>query len=74
MSAVVAIAMVAVTQQEFSLSHTLLLCSCSIITSSIASLLLGNIGGPHIFSYCSVCARSKVGTICLKVHVVYWTA
>ncbi|PNF18092.1 Solute carrier family 41 member 1 [Cryptotermes secundus] len=41
MSAVVAIAMVAVTQQEFSLSHTLLLCSCSIITSSIASLLLG---------------------------------
>jgi hypothetical protein len=43
MSAVVAIAMVAVTQQEFSLSHALLLCSCSIITSSIASLLLGNI-------------------------------
>jgi len=43
MSAIVAVVMVAVTQQEFSLSHTLLLCSCSTITSSIASLLLGNV-------------------------------
>ncbi|XP_069693795.1 solute carrier family 41 member 1-like isoform X2 [Periplaneta americana] len=41
MSAVVAIVMVGITQQQFNLSHTLLLCSCSIITSSIASLLLG---------------------------------
>ncbi|XP_021915142.1 solute carrier family 41 member 1-like isoform X2 [Zootermopsis nevadensis] len=41
LSAVVAVVMVAITQQEFSLSHTLLLCSSSIITSSIASLLLG---------------------------------
>jgi len=40
MSAVVAVVMVGVTQQEFSLSHTLLLCSCSLITSSIASLVL----------------------------------
>ncbi|PSN46730.1 hypothetical protein C0J52_00885 [Blattella germanica] len=41
MSAVVAIVMVLITQQKFEVSHTLLLCSCSIITSSIASLLLG---------------------------------
>ena len=41
LSAVVAIVMVSITQHKFELSHTLLLCSCSIITSSIASLLLG---------------------------------
>nr|CAD7198306.1 unnamed protein product [Timema douglasi] len=41
MSAVVAVIMVAISRQEFDLSHTLLLCSCSVITSSIASLILG---------------------------------
>ncbi|CAG2058376.1 unnamed protein product [Timema podura] len=41
MSAVVAVIMVGISRQEFDLSHTLLLCSCSVITSSIASLILG---------------------------------
>ncbi|XP_063218614.1 solute carrier family 41 member 1-like [Bacillus rossius redtenbacheri] len=41
MSAMVAVLMVAISRQEFDFSHTLLLCSCSIITSSIASLILG---------------------------------
>ncbi|XP_066995133.1 solute carrier family 41 member 1 isoform X2 [Anabrus simplex] len=41
LSAVVAVIMVAIQRQEVDLSHTMLLCSCSIITSSIASLVLG---------------------------------
>ncbi|KAK7871361.1 hypothetical protein R5R35_006072 [Gryllus longicercus] len=42
LSAVVALAMVYILEkEEFNIRHTMLLCSCSIITSSIASLVLG---------------------------------
>lgn len=34
--------MVAALRQQFNLTHTLMLCACSLITASVASLILGN--------------------------------
>ncbi|KAL0268801.1 UNVERIFIED_CONTAM: hypothetical protein PYX00_010615 [Menopon gallinae] len=41
LSSVVAVVMVAALRQQFNLTHTLMLCACSLITASVASLILG---------------------------------
>ncbi|XP_075219257.1 solute carrier family 41 member 1 isoform X2 [Lycorma delicatula] len=41
LSSIVATLMVLVTKREFNMSHTLLLTSCSIVTASVASFILG---------------------------------